>query len=227
MSLLDARLQAVLDLIPAGSVLLDIGTDHCKLPAEALRSGKIAAAFAADINQGPLDAAKRQLLSLGLASRIPLFLSDGLKSIPLDVLEQVTTVAVAGMGGEVMEQILKNAPLEPDLWVLQPMSAIYELMDLLAAEGYAILAARLAQDGDKFYRVFQVQKTGIPYEPDYFEALREDPLYLPYLQKEEARLQIALKGLNSAKSPDAKRIEETEKLLESVRKSYENRSGNL
>lgn len=227
MSLLDARLQAVLDLIPAGSILLDVGTDHCKLPAEALRSGKIAAAFAADINQGPLDAAKRQLLSLGLAGRIPRFLSDGLKSIPLEVLEQVTTVSVAGMGGEVMENILKNAPLEPDLWVLQPMSAIYELLDFMAAEGYAILAARLAQDGEKFYRVFQVQKTAIPYEADYFEALREDPLYLPYLQKEESRLQIALKGLKSAKNPDADRIKETEKLLESVRKSYEDRSGNL
>lgn len=227
MSLLDARLQAVLDLIPAGSTLLDIGTDHCKLPAEALRSGKIAAAYAADINQGPLDAAKRQLLSLGLANRIPLFLSDGLNSIPLEVLEQVTTVAVAGMGGEVMENILKNAPLEPDLWVLQPMSAIYELLDFMAAEGYAVLAARLAQDGDKFYRVFQVQKTGVPYQADYFGSLREDPLYLPYLKKEESRLQIALNGLKSAKNPDAKRIEETEKLLESVRKSYENRSGNL
>ena len=219
MSLLDTRLQAVLDLIPAGSTLLDIGTDHCKLPAEALRSGKIAAAFAADINQGPLDAAKRQLLSLGLAGRIPLFLSDGLKTIPLDVLEQVTTVAVAGMGGEVMEQILKNAPLEPDLWVLQPMSAIYELMDYMAAEGYAILTARLARDGEKFYRVFQAQKTGISYEVDYFEALREDPLYLPYLQKEEARLEIALKGLKSAKTPDADRIGETEQLLETVRKA--------
>lgn len=221
MSLLDARLQAVLDLIPAGSVLLDIGTDHCKLPAQALLSHKISAAFAADINQGPLDAAKRQLLSQGLASKVPLFLSDGLKSIPLEVLEQVTTVAVAGMGGELMEQILKNAPLEPDLWVLQPMSAIYELMDYMAAHGYAILAAKLAQDGDKFYRIFQVQKTDTPYEADYFEALREDPLYLPYLQKEQARLEIALKGLRSAKSPDPIRIEQAEQLLIQIRKAMQ------
>ena len=117
-----------------------------------------------------------------------------------------------------MEQILKNAPLEPDLWVLQPMSAIYELMDYMAAEGYEILAARLAQDGEKFYRVFQIQKTGVPYETDYFDVLREDPLYLPYLQKEEARLQVALNGLQSAKNPDADRIEETEKLLQIIRK---------
>ncbi len=219
MSLLDARLQAVLALIPAGSTLLDIGTDHCKLPAEGLLSGKLSQAFAADIRQGPLDAAARQLASLGLFDKIPLYLSNGLKEIPLEVLEQVTTVAVAGMGGEVIEQILKNAPIEPICWVLQPMSAIYELLDFLAAEGYEISDGKLAQDGEKFYRIFQVQKTGIPYEPDYFSMIAEDPLYLPYLQKEQARMEQALAGLRSARVPDEKRIGEAETLLSKIRKA--------
>jgi tRNA (adenine22-N1)-methyltransferase len=219
MSLLDPRLQAVLSLIPEGSVLLDIGTDHCKLPAEGILSGRLTGAFAADIRPGPLDAAKRQLAALGLSSQIPLFLSDGLKEIPLDVLEQVDTVAVAGMGGEVTEQILKNAPMEPLCWVLQPMSAIYELMDFMAAEGYEIGEAKLTRDGDKFYRIFQVQKTGLPYKADYFSALREDPLYLPYLQKEQARLETALAGLNAAKTPDQERISEAQALLDRIRKA--------
>lgn len=221
MSLLDPRLQAVLSLIPEGSVLLDIGTDHCKLPAEGILCGRLAGAFAADIRQGPLDAAKRQLASLGLSSQIPLFLSDGLKEIPLDVLEQVDTVAVAGMGGEVTEQILKNAPMEPLCWVLQPMSAIYELLDFMAAEGYEIGEGKLARDGEKFYRIFQVQKTGIPYEADYFSMLKEDPLYLPYLQKEQARVEQALAGLRSAKNPDETRIAEEEKLLQTIRKAIQ------
>ena len=219
MSLLDPRLQAVLDMIPEGSILLDVGTDHCKLPAEGMLRHKLAGAYAADIKEGPLDAAKRQLAALGLSASIPLFLSDGLKDIPLDVLEEVTTVAVAGMGGEVTEQILKNAPVEPICWVLQPMSAIYELLDFLAAEGYEIGEGKLARDGEKFYRIFQVQKTGIPYEADYFSMLKGDPLYLPYLQKEEARLETALSGLRSAKSPDEDRINETETLLQTVRKA--------
>ena len=222
MSLLDPRLQAVLELIPQGSTLLDIGTDHCKLPAEGMLCGKLSGAFAADIRQGPLDAAKRQLAALGLSAQIPLFLSDGLKEIPLDVLEQTDTVAIAGMGGEVIEQILKNAPMEPLCWVLQPMSAIYELMDFMAKECYEIGEAKLARDGDKFYRIFQIQKTGIPYEADYFSALRQDPLYLPYLQKEEARLLIALGGLRSAKTPDQTRITEAQALLNKIRKAMEN-----
>jgi len=219
MNLLDVRLQTVLSLIPKGSILLDVGTDHCKLPAEGLLCGRLQCAFAADINQGPLDAAAKQLAAVGLGGRIPLFLSDGLKQIPGEVLEQTTAVAVAGMGGELMEQIIRNAPLQPPLWVLQPMSAIYELMDFLADAGYAVRDAALARDGDKFYRVFAVEPTDTPYRPDYFSCIRKDPLYLPYLQKEEARLETALAGLSRAKSPDAERIAETQKLLDIIRKA--------
>lgn len=219
MSLLDSRLTAVLSLIPAGSILLDIGTDHCKLPAEGLLSGRLAGAYAADIKEGPLAAAKKQLTALGLERQIPLYLSDGLKSIPAETLKKVTAVAVAGMGGEIIELILKSAPAEPPLWVLQPMSAVYELLDALAAGGYTVLNAALARDGEKFYRVFAVQKSGIPYTPDYFGMHRGDPLYLPYLQKEEKRLMTALAGLRSAKTPDAQRIAEAEALLETIRKA--------
>ena len=219
MNLLDTRLQTVLSLIPQGSVLLDVGTDHCKLPAEGLLSGRLKGAFAADINQGPLDAAAKQLTAVGLGGKIPLFLSDGLKQIPLDILRQTTAVAVAGMGGELMEQILRNAPMQPPLWVLQPMSAIYELMDFMAAEGYAVRAAALAQDGEKFYRIFAAEKTAVPYSVDYFSCIRNDPLYLPYLRKEESRLVIALDGLSRAKTPNAARIKETETLLNTIRKA--------
>lgn len=221
MSLLDSRLQAVLSLIPEGSVLLDIGTDHCKLPAEGLLSGKLAGAYAADIREGPLAAAKKQLNALGLANRVPLYLSDGLKSIPAETLEQVTAVAIAGMGGELIELIMENAPAEPPLWVLQPMSAVYELLDGLAAKGYAVTQGALARDGEKFYRIFAVQKTGTPYPPDYFGMHRQEPLYHDYLIKEEKRMETALKGLRSARIPDEARIAEAEKLLDTIRKAMQ------
>ena len=219
MSLLDSRLKTVLSLIPKDSILLDVGTDHCKLPAEGLLCGRLAGAYAADVNQGPLQAARKQLTALGLADRIPLYLSDGLKSIPAETMERVTAVAVAGMGGELIESILRGTPKEPPLWILQPMSAVYELLDFMAQNGYALLNAALARDGEKFYRVLAVQKTGIPYPVDYFEAFRKDPLYLPYLEKEEARLTAALRGLESARVPDEQRYAETRRLLDCIRKA--------
>ena len=219
MGLLDSRLAAVLSLVPQGSVLLDIGTDHCKLPAEGLLSGRLAGAYAADIREGPLAAAKKQLNSLGLIQKIPLYLSDGLQSIPAETLQKITAVSIAGMGGELIELIMDQSPMEPPLWVLQPMSAVYELLDGLAAKGYEILEAALARDGDKFYRIFAVKKTGKPYAPDYFNIHRKDPLYTDYLLKEEKRTAFALSGLRSAKNPDQRRIEEAEQLLEKIRKA--------
>lgn len=218
MSLLDARLRAVLDLIPPGSRLLDIGTDHCKLPAEGLLSGRLAAAWAADVREGPLAAARKQLHALALADRVPLYLSDGLKAIPREVLEQVTAVACAGMGGELIWAIIQSAPAEPPLWVLQPMSAIYELYDALAENGYRIPRAALAYDNDKFYRVLTVRRTGEVYPPDYFGALKADPLYPAYWAREEARLAAALDGLTSARTPDEMRIARQQMLLSAIRK---------
>ncbi|MBQ7936587.1 MAG: SAM-dependent methyltransferase [Clostridia bacterium] len=221
MNLLDSRLQAVLNLIPKGSILLDVGTDHCKLPAEGLRSGHLAKAYASDVKPGPLKAAKKQLSAQGLAGQVELFLSNGLEDIPLSVLKEVTAVSVAGMGGEVMEMILEKAPMEPPLWILQPMSAIYELLDTLAQKGYAVVSAALAQDGEKIYRVYGIQKGIPPYMPDYFGMHQGDPLYGALLEKEEKRVSAALAGLHQAKTPDLQRIGEAEELLKKIRKAKE------
>ncbi len=221
MSLLDARLQAVLQLIPQGSILLDVGTDHCKLPAEGLLSGHLQKAYASDVKKGPLEAAQKQLAALGLGEQVELFLSNGLSQIPLDVLDEVTAVAVAGMGGEVMERILKEAPKKPPFLVLQPMSAIYELLDTLGKWGWKVYSAALAQEGDKLYRVYGVKPGGAPYEADYFAPHVGDPLYETLLEKEERRVQTALEGLRSAKVPNEARIHEEEILLDKIRKAKE------
>ncbi len=219
MNRLDARLQAVLNLIPPGSILLDVGTDHCKLPVAGLESGRLQQAFASDIKQGPLNAAAKQLAAVGLTEQVPLYLSAGLEQIPAPVLEQVTVAAVAGMGGEVMEVILKQAPCQPPLWVLQPMSAVYELLDTLAAGGYEVVDAALALEGDKLYRAFAVKPGGAPYTADYFKMHRKDPLYSLLLQKEGERVRVALAGLQAAKNPSPERVAHLESLYHQIRKA--------
>lgn len=219
MGLLDARLTAVLELVPDGASLLDIGTDHCKLPAEGLLCKKLNKAFAADLRQGPLDAAQRQLAAVGLADQIPLFLSDGLQSIPKEILQEVDAVAIAGMGGEVIASIIEDAPVTPPLYILQPMSAVYELMDFMAKRGLKPIKGKLSADKDKIYRIFTVCQTKDAYTPDYFSIHKGDPLYDAFLEKEERRVLAALAGLKKAKTPDEKRIRQEEDLLLQIRKA--------
>ncbi|MBQ4485482.1 MAG: tRNA (adenine(22)-N(1))-methyltransferase TrmK, partial [Oscillospiraceae bacterium] len=57
----DNRLKACAELI-TGDYVCDIGTDHGYLPAYLLTSGRCTRAIAADINEMPLDAARRTLM---------------------------------------------------------------------------------------------------------------------------------------------------------------------
>ena len=51
---LTPRLQAIADRVPQGARLADVGTDHGHLPLWLLTQGRLEAAIASDIRQGPL-----------------------------------------------------------------------------------------------------------------------------------------------------------------------------
>ena len=50
---LDARLQAVLDFVPEGGAVADIGTDHGYLAAALIEEGRAEYVIASDLNLGP------------------------------------------------------------------------------------------------------------------------------------------------------------------------------
>ena len=54
---LSERLKTLADLVPSGSRLADIGTDHAYLPLWLLQQGHIVFAAACDVHEGPLQRA--------------------------------------------------------------------------------------------------------------------------------------------------------------------------
>ena len=52
--LLQPRLQLLADMVPVGSRLADVGTDHGYLPVYLLQKGRINTAIASDIGAEPL-----------------------------------------------------------------------------------------------------------------------------------------------------------------------------
>ena len=56
--LTDRRLGLIASLVPAGSRLADIGTDHGHLVTALVASGRVQSAVAADLRPGPLAAAR-------------------------------------------------------------------------------------------------------------------------------------------------------------------------
>ena len=65
---------------PCGT-LADIGCDHGIVSIEAIRSGRARHVVAADINEGPLNAARSNCLREGTASQTSFVLFDGMLSL--------------------------------------------------------------------------------------------------------------------------------------------------
>lgn len=74
---------------------------------------------------------------------------DGLADVRAD---EVDTVVIAGMGGDLIARILAAAPWTKQAHlILQPMTAQEDLRRWLLENGYCIAKETLAQEGKKLY----------------------------------------------------------------------------
>ncbi|MBQ7288740.1 MAG: SAM-dependent methyltransferase [Clostridia bacterium] len=184
--MLSKRLLALCDLVEPGTKVADIGCDHGLLSIHLMQTGKAAGVVACDINEGPLQVAERNIKRFGCKG-IELRLGDGLSRIEPG---EVQTVIIAGMGGELIAQIIEAAPFLQSreyTLLLQPMSRAYELRRYLAQHGFSIVRELAVRD-KRLYTVLQVGYTGKPCVPDSafcaFGALQpEEPDAAAYIAR--------------------------------------------
>ena len=138
------------------SVVADIGTDHAKLPVYLVNHGICSYAYAADLRKMPLNAAKENIDRLcSFPERIQTVLSDGFDRIP----RTYNIVVVAGMGGELIADILERGQLESRVvLVLSPMTAAEDLRQYLYEHCYQISSEKIAREKEKLYTVMQAEK---------------------------------------------------------------------
>jgi dinuclear metal center YbgI/SA1388 family protein len=152
-----ARLSALAAEV-TGQFVLDIGTDHGKLPAALVLSNKCRRAFASDINAEPLEAAKQTALTVGVSEKIEFIQSDGFADI--DVSE-VTDVVIAGLGGETIAEILRQGAgkiIGKNL-ILQAMSKSDLLFDCLIENGFRFRKIASVTDDGRDYTYFVCVKS--------------------------------------------------------------------
>ena len=198
---LQPRLQLLADMVPAGSRLADVGTDHGYLPVYLLQQGRISRAIASDIVDGPLQHA-RQTAAEYEVDGIDFRLCPGLDAI---APHEADTVVIAGMGGETIQAILSAAPWTADgshLLLLQPMTKVEYLRKWLVDHGYAFTEERLVWDKDHLYPVFAVRggtQPPLTAAQQYGGVLLDgDPLYGAYLDERIGKLQKAVEGLQKS-----------------------------
>ena len=208
---LDPRLMRCAGLVSNGGVALDIGTDHAYLACFLIESGRCRHVYAADIADGPLNAARQTVHSLGLEDRVTVVKSDGLKDLPDEALSAATDVVIAGMGGELIAEILSHSeklPKDVNL-ILQPNTRAQVLRRFLYAAGYEILHESAVRDGRFIYTVINAKYCGEEKALSVLESAvgKLDPNNKDsreYLENEISRLRAAAEGMAASMREDNK-----------------------
>lgn len=222
--ILQPRLALLSSLVSVGASLADVGTDHGYLPVYLLQKGAITHAIASDINALPLEHARRTAQEYGVTEGIEFRLCAGLDAISA---QEVDTVVVAGMGGETIIEILKNAPWTREkTLLLQPMTKPELLRSWLTENGYAITQEHLVRDKDTLYAVFTA--TGgesaalTPAQAFCGAKSVHDPLYGDYASERITKLTRAAAGLRGSKRADREaRVAELEAIIKELEQSRE------
>ncbi len=206
--LLTPRLMKIASLVPKGTTLADIGTDHAYIPVWCIKNNICTAAIAMDINEGPLKNAKETVISNGVANRVELRLSDGLKELERG---EADAVVIAGMGGLLIQSILdshREKLTDGTLLILQPMLAQKELRKYLYTSNMCIENEYLAKEGSKIYNIF-VARVGFRCEHSERDIvvgknieINSRDIFAFYREKEISVRQKILTGLKKASHPD-------------------------
>lgn len=199
------RLITVASKVWGGARVIDVGTDHAYVPIYLAEQGVIASALATDVNRGPLMRANDNIEKAGLCSKIKTALADGLSGVDDSLYD---TVIIAGMGGMLISDIIKNAPDQNKTFILQPMTAITELRQFLYEQSFEICDEELVQEGEKLYTVI-VAKKG---KKQNFEEIdlyvgkklieNSDPLLPELLERLQSKLTTIALGLQKSSSPE-------------------------
>lgn len=162
---LDGRLKVIAENIRKGDRVADIGTDHAYLPVFLRKNGFSRYCYACDIGEGPLENARSHVEASGIDG-IELRLGDGLSAVNAD---EVDTVVIAGMGGDLIADIISAAP-----WIkngrfellLQPMTSAEDLRRYLCQSGFKIVKERAALSKGRVYTVIKAVYNGSAFDCD-------------------------------------------------------------
>lgn len=182
----------------SGGVVADIGCDHGFTSIYLVSRGKAAGAIAMDVREGPLQRAAQHIAEHGLADRIQLRLSDGTDQL---VPGEADTILISGMGGALMEQILRARPEitgQVQELILSPQSETGRIRYCLHDMGFRIASEDMVYDMGKFYVVIRA----VPGCEHYCQAVeytygktlikQKHPVFMQFMYREKKRVEKIL-----------------------------------
>lgn len=235
--MLSRRLQMLADMVTPGNRLVDVGCDHGYLAIYLVQTGICPGAIGMDVREGPLAAARRHVEEAGLEDYIDVRLSDGLAGCGAG---EADTLVCAGMGGRLMERILRTdmekAGQLREL-ILQPQSELPRFRAFLRKAGFAVVQEDAVCEEGKYYFAMKAvcrdrrkedpggaQRESYDLYDMFGELLLRDryPVLLGYLEHRRKYILQLLASLTASGSGKARgRLAEVRRELEQTEEALE------
>lgn len=148
---LSPRLEGIVELVPEGSRVADIGCDHGYISIALVQRNLAVHSIASDIKSGPLEQAVKNIAKAELTDKIETRLAPGITAIKSG---EADVIVIAGMGQRTIAEILtENMDIakEAKYLVLQPQSELADMRRFLLGNGFKLIKNKLMIEGDKYY----------------------------------------------------------------------------
>ncbi|MBR2384301.1 MAG: SAM-dependent methyltransferase [Clostridia bacterium] len=209
MNKLTLRLNTILGELAKCNTFADVGCDHGYVAEAMLSEGKCDFVYVTDVSGVCLKKAE-DLLKNNYDGKFKAIVTDGLKNVP-----KVEQVLIAGMGGELICDILKNADFLPERLVLQPMKNTEKVRKTVISLGYKMVKDTTFKDV-KYYDLIVCEKGEESYSEYEIEFGRDN-----LRDKGDAFKEVILKKLAVIDVATKTASEEERKRLENLKKKYE------
>ena len=153
---LSKRLKIIHDMV-SNSVVADIGSDHGKLMIALVQSGKVQKGFAVENKEGPFERLRSNLIHYHVNDKVTPLFSDGIK----DITRDVSTIVIAGMGGQTIVNILKAHPeklVSVQTIIIDAHTAVPFARKEICQMGFAIADEQIVKEDDIFYEIIKFIK---------------------------------------------------------------------
>ena len=209
MNKLTLRLKTIISHLDKCSTFADVGCDHGYVAEAMLSEGKCDFAYVTDVSAVCLKKAEN-LLTKTQKGKFEPIVTDGLKNVP-----KVDQVLIAGMGGELICDILHGADFLPERLVLQPMKNSDKVRNCVIKLGYKLIKDYTFKDV-KYYDLIVCVKGHDEYNDDELEFGRDN-----LKEKGDAFKEVITRKISVLETALKTAGQEERQRIESLKRKYE------
>jgi len=156
---LSKRLTTIASCLSPASYFADIGTDHAYLPCYQCLKDDRARAIAGEVREGPYKRAMETVENHQLQDRVAVRMGNGLEVIKST--DRVNELAIAGMGGGLIAQILADGQEKlttVDRMVLQPNTDAHVIRAFIKKIHFSLKDEMILEEHGHIYEILIAEK---------------------------------------------------------------------